>query len=236
MQGRSTAASKAANDLNTASSALSSASNLLDQAQQLAIEGANGTLDAASRANTATSVNGLVQQMIEIANTQGSSGYLFGGTQTGTPPFDAAGNFTGNNGVTQVAVSDTMLVNSNVSGADAFTAAGGSNVIGDLQALATALSTNNVAAVQTSITQMQNDQNQVTAVMVQAGAASASLTASGSVLANAITATQVTRSNLDNAATPTVYSDLAAAQNSYQAALSVTQQVLSLSSFTSSAI
>jgi len=135
-----------------------------------------------------------------------------------------------------VAVSDTMLVNSNVSGADAFTAAGGSNVIGDLQALATALSTNNVAAVQTSITQMQNDQNQVTAVMVQAGAASASLTASGSVLANAITATQVTRSNLDNAATPTVYSDLAAAQNSYQAALSVTQQVLSLSSFTSSAI
>jgi flagellar hook-associated protein 3 FlgL len=235
MQGRSAAASAASNNLDTASGALSSASNLLDQAQQLAIEGANGTEDAASRANTAVQVQGLVQQMIELGNTQGTDGYLFGGTSTKTPPFDAAGNFTGNNGVTQVAVSDTVLVNSNVSGADAFTSAGGgSNVIADLQSLATALSTNNVPAITASIGQMQTDQGQVDAVMVQAGAASSSLQSSGQVITSAITSTQVTRSNLDNAGTPAVYSALAAAQSSYQAAMNVTQQILSLESFTTS--
>jgi flagellar hook-associated protein 3 FlgL len=235
MQGRSSAVSAAASNLDAASGALSSASNLLDQAKQLAIEGANGTEDPSSRANTATQVQGLVQQMIELGNTQGTAGYLFGGTNTGTPPFDAAGNFTGNNGVTQVAVSDTVLANSNVSGADAFTSAGGgSNVIADLQSLATALSTNNTAAISASITQMSTDQQQVIAVMVQAGSASSSLTASGQMITNTITATQVNRSTLDNAGTASVYSELEAAQNSYQAAVNVTQQILSLSSFTTS--
>jgi flagellar hook-associated protein 3 FlgL len=235
MQGRSTAATTAASDLNTASSALSSAVNLLDQAKQLAIEGANGSETASSRTDAATTVQGLVQQMIGLGNTQGSSGYVFGGTATGSPPFDAAGNFTGNNGVTQVAVSDTVLANSNVSGADAFTSAGGgSNVIADLQNLATALGANNVPAISAAITQMDNDSQQVTAVMVQAGAASSGLTASSQVITNAVTSTQVAESTLDNAATPATYSALEAAQNSYQAAISVTQQILSLSSFTSS--
>jgi flagellar hook-associated protein 3 FlgL len=171
--------------------------------------------------------------MISLANTQGTNGYLFGGTKTSTPPFDAAGNFTGNNGVTQVEVADGVLVNSNVSGADAFAGAnGGSNVMADLQSLATALSTNNVAAISASVGQMDTDSAQVSAVMVQAGAGSASMQASIQLMASLNTATLTTRSSIDNAGTPQVYSELQATQTAYQASLAVTQQVLSLQSFT----
>ncbi len=231
LQGRSTAATAASNNLDAAGGALSSASDVLEQAGQIALVAASGTDDAGSRAAAAEEVNGLVQQMIQLANTQGADGYLFGGTMTGSPPFDAAGNFSGNNGVTQVAVADGVVVNSNVSGADAFTAAGGSNVIGDMQALAAALSTNNVAGITASIGQMQTDQAQVDAVMVQAGAASSALAASAQFITNLTTTTETARASVDNAATPQVYSELSATQTAYQTSLSVTQQILSMESF-----
>jgi flagellar hook-associated protein 3 FlgL len=236
MQGRSTAATTASGNLDTAGSALSSAGDLLDQAKQIATETASGTDDATARANAASSVTSLVQQRISLGNTQGADGsYLFGGTKTGTPPFDAAGNFSGNNGVTQVSVADNVLSNSNVSGADAFTSAGGgSNVIADLQALATALTSNNVTAISSSIGQMETDRQQVTAVMVQAGAASSSLQASTQVITSLTTATETARANLDSAATAAVYSELQSTETAYQTSLSVTQQILSLNAFAGS--
>jgi flagellar hook-associated protein 3 FlgL len=232
LQGRNSVATSAANNIDVASGALSSASDLLDQAQQIAIENANGTIDPATRAQAAVQVQGLVQQMIQLGNTEGTNGYLFGGTDTSTPPFDPAGNFTGNNNVTQVAVADGVLVNSNVSGADAFTSAGGgSNVIADMKALATALSNNDVPSITSSISQMETDREQVTGVMVEAGATSNTLQASAQLMSNLTTSTLTARSTIDNAATAQVYSELQSTQLAYQTALDVTQQVLSLQSF-----
>jgi flagellar hook-associated protein 3 FlgL len=234
MQGRQTAATTASSNVSLASGALSSANDLLTQAGQIALTAVNGSQDATSRSIAAAEVQSLVQQMIGIGNTQGPDGYLFGGTSTATPPFGPAGNFTGNNGITQVEVAQGVLVNSNVSGADAFTAAGGgSNVIADLQSLATALNTNNVAGIQSSIGQMASDRQQVSAVMVQAGATSDTLAASATLITSLTTAAETSRAAIDNAATPTVYSELASTQTAYQASLSVTQQILSLQSFSS---
>jgi flagellar hook-associated protein 3 FlgL len=209
---------------------------LLTQAGQIALTAANGSQDATSRTIAAAQVQSIIQQMIGIGNTEGPDGYLFGGTSTGSPPFDAAGNFTGNNGVTQVEVAEGVLVNSNVSGADAFTSAGGgSNIIADLQSLAAALSSNNLAGITGSIGQMESDRQQVSAVMVQAGATSDTLTASATLITSLTTAAQTARASIDNAATPTVYSELASTQTAYQASLSVTQQILSLQAFSSQA-
>jgi len=235
MQGRSTAASTASNNLDAASSALSSAGDLLSQAKQLALEAATGTDSAADRTNAGVQVSALVTQMISLGNTQGTDGYLFGGTSTGTPPFNAAGVYGGNNGVTQVEVADGVLTNSNVSGADAFTSsAGGNNVIADLQSLAASLSTNNVVGITSSIATMDTDSAQVSAVMVQAGAHSSSLQASTQLISNLTTSTETARSSLDSAATAQVYTELQTTQTAYQTSLSVTQQILSLQSFASS--
>jgi flagellar hook-associated protein 3 FlgL len=235
MQGRSTAATTASNNLDAASGALSSAGDLLSQAKQIALEASSGTDDAVARANAGVQVSALVSQMISLGNTQGTDGYLFGGTSTGTPPFSAAGAYSGNNGVTQVEVADGVLTNSNVSGADAFTSAGGgNNVIADLQSLATSLSTNNVAGITSAIGTMDTDREQVTAVMVQAGSQSSSLQASTQLISNLTTSTETARTNLDSAATAQVYTELQTTETAYQTSLSVTQQILSLQSFASS--
>ena len=225
---RQSAMTKAGGDLNLADGVLSAATDLLTQAKQLATQGADGGQTAASRAEAASSVNAIIQQMIAIGNTQGSNGYIFGGTKTTTPPFDASGNFTGNASTTQIEVADGVLAQTNASGANAFTAAGGRDIIGDLKALAAALSSNNVPGIQAAMGIMDSASSQVIDARVNAGVASERLQSSGDVIANALTAEQTARANVADADVPTVYSELSAVQTSYQAALSVNRQLLTM--------
>jgi flagellar hook-associated protein 3 FlgL len=231
LQARSTAATTAGGDLSLADGALSSASDVLVQAEQIATVQSNGTQTAADRATAATQVTQLVQQMIALGNTQGQSGYIFGGTKTGSPPFDASGNYSGNGDSTTLEIASGVTVTTNASGASAFTAAGGSNVIADLQALATALSGNDVATIQSSVGQINSDNSQVVAARVNAGVSAQQLQSATQVIGNAVIADQTSLASTQDADVATVYSQLSAVQTSYQAALSVTRQVLSMDAF-----
>jgi flagellar hook-associated protein 3 FlgL len=231
LQSRSQGATRASGDLNIADGALSSAADIMVRAKEIALEAANGSMDPASRADAAIEVSGLQQQLISLANTKGASGYIFGGTKTDTPPMDASGNFVGNDNVTHIEVADGMTAATNVSGARAFTAVGGRNVVGDLQALATALGANDLATIQASAGQLDTSHDQIVAVQVDAGVASDRLQSSSDVISSAILAGKTERANEADANVPQVYSELSMAQTSYQSAISVTKQILSLSAF-----
>jgi flagellar hook-associated protein 3 FlgL len=225
---RGAAATEASNDLGTADGVLSSASDLLVQAKQTALEMSNGTVDPASRAAAAATINGLSQSLLAVANAQGSNGYLFGGTATGSPPFDPSGNFLGNSGTTQIEVADGVTAQTNVSGAAAFTAAGGRNIFADLQALSTALTSNDVPTITASIANLDSDNSQIIASRVSAGELGDRLQSSSTVIANATTEDQTQLADTQDADVAQVYSEFEASQTSYQAALSVTKQILSL--------
>ena len=228
-QARQSAATTAAGDLDLAGSVLDQATTLIQKAQSLAVEAANGTQDAASRAQAATEIDSLNQQLVALANTRGSSGYLFGGTQTNTPPFDSQGNFLGNNGVTHVDVADGVLAVSNASGAQAFTAAGGRDVFADLQALSTALNNSDEAGIETSIGNLDASQQQVVSAQVDTGASADRLHSASDATGAAITQMQVALAPVQDADAATTISNLEAAQTAYQAAIQVNKQILSLS-------
>jgi flagellar hook-associated protein 3 FlgL len=228
MTARGSAITSASNDLQLADGALSSATDLVTQAQQLATEAASGTEDASSRANMAAQANEIVSQMIAVGNTQGANGYIFGGTKTDTPPFDSTGAFNGNAESTQVEVANGVVTTSNASGALAFTAAGGRDVIGDLQALATALSGNDVAGIQASLTNLSADNSQIVDARVNAGDIAQQLQSSSAVITSSITTEQSALASVADVDIPTVYSQLTTAQASYENALSVNRQVLTM--------
>lgn len=234
LQARATAATQASSDLSTADDVLSSGNDLLVQAKQIAISMSNGSVDASSRATAATQVDGLFQQLLSVANTQGANGYLFGGTATGSPPFDASGNFVGNSGTTTIEVADGITAPTNVSGADAFTAAGGSDIFADLKNLSTALSSNNVPGITAAIDQMTSDASQLVAAQVSAGTMTDRLQSSSTAISNALTNEQTDLANTQDADVAQVYSQFEASQTSYQSALSVTRQILSLPTVLSS--
>ncbi len=67
-------------------SALSEVSDVALQAKQIALAQVGATASATERASQATIVNQLITGLLKTANTQGVSGYVFGGSTPGTAP------------------------------------------------------------------------------------------------------------------------------------------------------
>lgn len=103
--------------LKASESALDESHDLLKQAYSLALQGASSAVDQNGRNAMVVQVGQLQQRLIEMANTQGSSGqYVFSGHQTTTKPFTVAAgvvSYAGDAGTVLVEVSagETMGVN-----------------------------------------------------------------------------------------------------------------------------
>ncbi len=88
---------------------MTSLQTIVEDAGEIATE-ANGVTSSTQLSTYATQVGNLIQEALQVGNTQDANGnYIFGGTATGAPPFtattDASGNVTGvtYNGNTSVA-------------------------------------------------------------------------------------------------------------------------------------
>jgi flagellar hook-associated protein 3 FlgL len=80
--------SSARSALGMTEGALNSASNLLLDIQQLAVNAGNSVLDASDRAALATELEGRLEDLFGVANsTDGAGGYLFSGYKATTQPF-----------------------------------------------------------------------------------------------------------------------------------------------------
>ncbi len=230
LQDRGRVATRAAGDMDAAESSLAAAGDLFVRAREIAVQMANGTVDAATRASEVTEVQGLRDSLLGIANSRGATGYLFGGTRTATQPFDATGGFTGNDDVLRVEVADGVTANANTSGAKAFTAVGGHDLLGALQTFATALSRNDVPGIQAAVDTMEAGQKQLVAARIDAGLGSERLRSAADVTGNAVTTATSARSTAVDINAPETYSALSATQFAYTRSVDVTRQILSLAS------
>ncbi|MGD0791571.1 MAG: flagellar hook-associated protein FlgL [Terriglobales bacterium] len=116
--------------LSTADSTLSSVVTALQQATNLGIEAANGTLSDSDRAAIANELQGIQTQLVSLANTSYQGHYVFAGTKTSTAPYvvDNASpsgvDYVGNTGVNQVSVGSGYKIAVNLPGSQLFSAAG----------------------------------------------------------------------------------------------------------------
>jgi flagellar hook-associated protein 3 FlgL len=173
--GNGTAMSFATDQLDETDGALSTISDVVTQARQLAVQGSSDTYSAASRAEIGTQVQALFQSALAAANTQSSNGeYLLGGSKSSAPPFDATGAYTGDSTSRDITVSEHSTQTVTVPGS-VLTAANGVDVLPTLAALATALSTNNVAGIQAALGTLTSATTQVSSARAQTGAALATL-------------------------------------------------------------
>lgn len=218
-------------ELGIAERALDSATDLVTEARTLAIQGANETLAPADRATLAERVRAIREQMIQIGNTRGSNGYLFGGTKTDAPPFDPTGAFVGNDNATLIPIGSGASPRGNASGARAFTAAGGRDVLADLDALATALENNDVATTRSGIDWMESGGKQVTAAQVELGLSIDRFQTAADLLdGNEVTVSSGLARDRGATDMPAILTSLAQANQAYQQSLEVTKQILNLPS------
>lgn len=220
---------RASGDLDLAERTLASAGDLLQSAREIATRAANGSLDAATRADLAKQVDGIRSSLLAMANTRGASGYLFGGTRTDTPPFDAAGAFVGNDTEVRIEVADGVTARANASGAQAFTAAGGRDLFADLQTLSTALTANDIPTIQTSIASVASGYQQLTTAGVTVGLGVERFQSATAVTNNALLSMRSSRANEVEADIATALSNLTTTRGAYERAISITRELLQVS-------
>lgn len=232
LSSRSRIARASADELAIAERSLDAATDLLSEARSMAVQGSNEALSPTDRAALAQRVAGIREQVLEIANKRGADGFLFGGTKTDTAPFDAAGTFLGNDDAVYLPITDGVSPRKNASGAKAFTAAaGGVDVFAELTALQTALASDNLTGIRTSIDKMQKSYDQVVAAQVDSGLAierfhgAADTLDDSALFINQSRARDVGAEDLAQLAT-----ELSAASNAYTQSLEVTRRLLAIPS------
>ncbi|MFO0611674.1 MAG: flagellar hook-associated protein FlgL [Polyangiaceae bacterium] len=227
LEARTKALSRASSDAEMAEGALASAGDVMAAARELATQMADGAYNASDRAAAAKQVTEMRQALVGLANAQGTAGYLFGGTASGAPPFDASGVFHGNDQAQWVEVSDGVTLRANAEGAKAFTAAGGRDVLLDLDNLATALQANDVASVGASISSLQAGHEQIVGARAAAGATLVRLASASDVASRAHLLVTRARAVDHDADAFEAYSALASAQSAFSRSIEVSKRLFS---------
>lgn len=105
--------------MQAADSSLNSATIALERAISLGVRGTTGTLSDSDRAAVASELDGISDQLLEIANTSSQGIYLFAGTSTTIEPFSKTGNavtYQGSLHDNQIAIGEGVSIESNIAG------------------------------------------------------------------------------------------------------------------------
>lgn len=136
----------------TASSVLSDVVTSLTQAVSIGTEGANGTNSSSDLQSLAQQVESILAQVVSRANTSVSGAYLFGGTDSSTPPYTVDSSsptgyaYNGNSDANSVEVGGQSSVQVSLPGSQIFSSSGNS-VIGALSSLVAALESGSSSAI-----------------------------------------------------------------------------------------
>ena len=113
--------------LDATDGALRNTTGVLQKAREIAVSGANDTLNQTDRDNLATEVEQLLEETINLANTSSEGRYIFAGHRTTTQPFTPTGSpvtsvaYSGDDGSILYETEKGINVTVNLPGSDVFT-------------------------------------------------------------------------------------------------------------------
>lgn len=115
-----------------AENTLGSVSSALVRAKELALQAANGTQSAASRAGISKEVAQIRDQLLGLSNARFGNGYVFSGFRTDVAAFDASFVYRGDAGTVNVMVDRNVMIPRNVTGSEAFGYAPAAETVAEL--------------------------------------------------------------------------------------------------------
>jgi flagellar hook-associated protein 3 FlgL len=156
-------------DISLSERTLAEASGLMVRAKEIALAGANAALSPSDRAALAVEVSALREQLVSTANTRGSRGFIFSGSQTSTAPLTGLGVYQGDAVEHEVEIAPGVMARVSVTGAEAFTADGGTDAFATLQALEDALRNDDGDGIRGTLEALETSRAQIVRVQAQAG-------------------------------------------------------------------
>lgn len=229
--------------------AMTSLNTISQRAREIATAASNGTTSPQQYANYANEVNQMIQQAVQLANTQDANGnYIFGGTMTSNPPFTSttdANNivtgvtYGGNTDTAETEIAAGMTISVNVPGenttgsgpqglfADSRT---GADFFGHLISLQKDLAAGNTSAISSTDTPaLKADADNLTTQMSANGVTQSALSNANSAASSRSSTVETQISSLTNADLAQTLTQLQQAQVAYQAALESGSKIFSVS-------
>jgi flagellar hook-associated protein 3 FlgL len=217
--------------LQTADSALSSVVDSLNQAISLGTQGANGTNSQADLDAIAQQVQGIQNQVVQLANTSYQGNFIFSGTATSTQPYTLDSSapdgvtYNGNTDTNTVEVADGNSVQTNLPGSQVFQGTGG-DVFGALQQLITALQSGNTATIGAATTAVSTSLNYLSQQRVFYGNGVDQLNSNQTFLQSEQVNLQSEENTVDGANLAQASTNLSNAQTTQSAALAALAKVI----------
>lgn len=224
------AVGRASDEAQLADGALQDVSTLLARARELAVQLGNDTYSASERAGGAQEIKDISGQIVVLMNTQEGGRYVFGGNVDHTPPFDAAGNYSGDANTRQVEVAPGLLQNASVRADVALKGVGGGvDVFGSLATLATALTNSDGAGIRGTIDNLSTSTAQVAVALTQNGGILDGFQSAGSIGTAAKDAATKLLSSVSDVDIFDATSKLTQAQQGLESSLAAAAKTFSLS-------
>lgn len=179
-------ANAATQSIQSGISVLQQVTTVLNQVRQTAEQAANGTTTAADRASFVNVVQGALQELVQLGNTQGADGsYLFSGSKATTSPFSQLSNgqvvYDGDGSSNQVEIAPNLDVPVSLSGQSIFMDISNGN--GSFSVAASGSNTGSAVAIPASVTSA----SQVAAERLAGSQYEVSFAGSGSSLTYSVT-------------------------------------------------
>ena len=233
----------------TSATAMNSLQTLVSQVNEIATEASNGTNSSSQLSDYATQVEALIQQAVQLGNTQDADGnYIFSGTATNTRPFvattDADGNITsvaykGNSDVAGSEIAPNTTVSAQVPGANTsgsgaeglFTdSRTGADLFSHMIALQQDLTSGNTSAISsTDAPALNKDEDNIVGQISANGVMQSALTAAGNIATARSTNLTTQISGDTSADLAQTLTELSQTQTAYEAALESGTKVLQIS-------
>ncbi|HWD96936.1 MAG TPA: flagellin [Acidimicrobiales bacterium] len=218
--------------LATANSTANSMLESLQSAQSLLLQAANeGAQDSTTFQALGSQINGIVSNLMSLANTQFGGRAIFAGTSASSTAYDATGNYLGNADSPTVVIGPGQgagqTVATSVPGTALF-GTGAANVFSTLSTVATALLSGTPSSTVISNAMTALGSNIATAQQASAvlGNSSEEVSNVTATLTNQITSVQASQANLEDVNVATATTQLESETTNYQAALWAAAQSL----------
>jgi len=227
-------ATQALNVASASYSGLNSLQQLYDRVSQLGVLGA-GADDGTSQQAYGTEIDQLVQQAVQVGNSQLGSDYLYGGTASGSPPFvattDTSGQissvaYVGNSDATAIPISQNATVSPTTSGQ---TNSGIADFINNMIALRDAVNSGDSTSIASANTALGASEDVITSAVADNGAVQARIQSDQTQQQATINDNTNLISSAADLDIPTAMVKLNQTQLAYQAALQSASSVMHLS-------
>jgi len=231
--------------LKTGEAALTQVEDILSQVKSLAIQMASENVGSSERSAAAETVEGLLRQVLALANSKVGDRYIFGGTNTDTTPFSfddedtpTEVTYAGNASAFSIKIGNDLEVavgkdGEQIFGDDDFdwsnASAGEDNIFKTLLDLKGYLKSDSTAGIQGALTKLDNHLSTVNAAISDIGTRIIRLDVKENIIADLKLSYTDRMSRIEDADIAEAIMDLQSRQVAYQAALASSSKILKVS-------